>query len=309
MAQDTAPSAPHGRHAAHEQRPARAAQTQGDPARPQDASATRPAQDAAQGRRGVRASNVPVVDTADEQDAPRPIGVNPSETGSFQHISASEGARVENRDNVGSVSADSTSSWSNVGMGAQKRMGKAHRPLRRKEAPTDGPMSGRMRWAVALLAVLVLVILFFLLRSCLDAGQTEAPQQAQVEQTQTTPAGSIEYRGTTYSIEKQDDGTYALVGRTDSAADATVFMQFDGEPIQLVLYNGAFIIPENTSDGWDVMAYTIGSGSVGSQVVDADGEPVGETGHTISSVELKESEGTMLVTDDAGTVTTVALAF
>lgn len=298
MAQDTAPSAPHGRHAARAQRPARASQTR-----------ERPAQGADQGGRGVHASNVPMVDTTDEQDAPRPIGVNPSETGSLQRISASEGARVENRDNVGSVSADSTSSWSNVGMGARKRMGKAHRPLRRKEAADGRPMGGRMRWIVAPLAVLVLVILFFLLRGCLDAKQTDVPEQAQVEQTQTTPAGSIEYRGTTYSIEKQDDGAYALVGRTEGATDATVFMQFDGEPIQLVLYNGAFIIPENTSDGWDVMAYTIGSGSVGAQVVDADGEPVGGTGHSISSVELKESEGTMLVTDDAGTVTTVALAF
>ena len=298
MAQDTAPSAPHGRHAARAQRPARASQTR-----------ERPAQGADQGGRGVRASNVPMVDTTDEQDAPRPIGVNPSEPGSLQRISASEGARVENRDNVGSVSADSTSSWSNVGMGARKRMGKAHRPLRRREAADGRPMGGRMRWIVAPLAVLVLVILFFLLRGCLDAKQTDVPEQAQVEQTQTTPAGSIEYRGTTYSIEKQDDGAYALVGRTEGATDATVFMQFDGEPIQLVLYNGAFIIPENTSDGWDVMAYTIGSGSVGAQVVDADGEPVGGTGHSISSVELKESEGTMLVTDDAGTVTTVALAF
>ena len=308
MAQDTVPSAPRGRHAAHAQRPARASQAQGRPARSKDAAAERPTQDTAGGGRNVRASSVPVVDTTDEQDAPRPIGVNPSETGSFQRISASEGARVENRDNVGSVSADSTSSWSNVGMGAQKRMGKAHRPLRRKEAPVDRPMNGRMRWIIALLAVLVLAILFFLLRGCLDSKQTQAPEQTQVEQTQTTPAGSIEYRGTTYSIEKQDDGTYALVGRTDASTDATVFMQFDGKPIQLVLYNGAFIIPENTSDGWDVMAYTIGSGSVGSPVVDADGDPVGETGHTIASVELKESEGTMLVTDDAGTVTTVALA-
>lgn len=297
MAQDTAPSAPHGRHATPAQRPARALQAQAHPEK-----------GTARGSRSVRASSVPVVDAADEQDAPRPIGVNPSETGSFQHISASEGARVENRDNVGSVAADSTSSWSNVGMGAQKRMGKAHRPLRRKETSADRPLNGRMRWIIALLAVLVLVILFFLLRGCLDSRRTETPEQAQVEQTQTTPAGSIEYRGTTYSIEKQDDGTYALVGRTDKSTDATIFMQFDGEPIQLVLYNGAFIIPENTSDGWDVMAYTIGSGSVGSQVVDADDDPVGDTtGHKISSVELRESEGTILVTDDAGTVTTVAL--
>ena len=72
---------------------------------------------------------------------------------------------------------------------------------------------------------------------------------------------------------------------------------------QLVLYNGTIIIPESLDEGrWDVLAYTVGSGS--SPVVDEDGNPVGGPG-SIAKAELKGSS--LLVTDDAGKVTTVSL--
>ena len=80
-------------------------------------------------------------------------------------------------------------------------------------------------------------------------------------------------------------------------------MQIPGKPAQLVLYNGTIIIPESLDEGtWDVLAYTVGSGS--SPVVDEDGSPVGGPG-SIAKAELKGSS--LLVTDDAGKVTTVSL--
>lgn len=51
-----------------------------------------------------------------------------------------------------------------------------------------------------------------------------------------------------------------------------------------------------------MLAYTVGSGS--SPVVDEDGNPVGGSG-SIAKAELKGSS--LLVTDDAGKVTTVSL--
>ena len=79
---------------------------------------------------------------------------------------------------------------------------------------------------------------------------------------------------------------------------------FDGTPVQLVLYNGALIIPENLDGSWDVLSYTIGAGALPTQVMGPDDNPVTGEG-SIDSVKL--SDPNLVVTDSSGKTTNVAL--
>lgn len=262
------------------------------------------------GSRSRLASSLPVVGPLDEQEAPRPIGVDPAQTGAFARIDASQGATVETRDNIGKISPDSTASWSRTGLGAEMRLRGARRPrvASRSHAKEPDPHTLvdqlKERWFIVVAALIVLGISFVLLRGCIESANKVSEQVGQPpQQTQTSAEGSVTYQGTVFSISKQDSGTYALVGRRENSASGDAYMQIPGKPAQLVLYNGTIIIPESLDEGrWDVLAYTVGSGS--SPVVDEDGNPVGGPG-SIAKAELKGSS--LLVTDDAGKVTTVSL--
>ena len=257
------------------------------------------------------ASALPTISSQDEQSAPRPIGVDPSATGAFRRISAGEGATVETRENVGKVSPDSTNSWSRVGLGAEMRLQGSSRPQvedRPQEEKGEGRrLSQQLRehWIILVALIAVIVVGGFLMHGCLDSVQKAGSNGGkEPQQAQTTADGSVTYQGTVFSIAQRDDGSYVLQGHPEESGDNDTYMEFTGTPVQLILYNGAILIPENVDGGWDVLAYTIGSGSVGSQVVDENEQPVGGSG-SIQSVELHEKE--LLVTDDGGKVTRVSL--
>lgn len=256
-------------------------------------------------------SSLPTVGPLDEQGAPRPIGVDPQSTGAFSRIASGEGATVETRDNIGRISPDSTSSWRRTGLGDDMRLTGRNRPRvsGRSQGGADGTPSLmaqlREHWLIMVAAGLMIVLGLLFLRSCLVAPSDGPDPQQGAQQTQTAADGTLTYQGTTFSLRRQDDGTYALVGQTPDAQSGETYMQLSGTPVQLVLYNGAIIIPENLDGSWDVLAYTVGTGSVGAQVVDADERPVGGSGQIVK-VELSGSN--LLVTDDAGTTTTVSLA-
>lgn len=260
--------------------------------------------------RSQLASVLPVITSSDEQDAPRPIGVDPEATGAFQRISAGQGATVETRENVSKVSPDSTASWSRKGLGAEMRLRGSRRPQvqdRSRDGEDDRSLGQQVKehWIILVALVAVIVVGGFLLHGCLSSVQdTGTGDTGEVQQAQTSADGTVTYQGTVFSLAQRDDGSYVLQGHPASSSDNETYMEFTGEPVQLILYNGAIIIPENVDGGWDVLAYTIGSGSVGSQVVDANGNPVGGSGK-ISSVELHEKD--LLVTDESGSVTRVSL--
>ncbi len=221
-----------------------------------------------------------------EQDAPRPIGVDPAQTGSFQRISAGQGATVETRQNVSKISADSTSSWTRVGLGDEMRLQGTHKPtVRRREAryKTNRKLFVGLGVAVALVLALGGVLFWRALSS--SRGATTQQEQAQ---GQTDVGGTLTNRGTTFALRKQESGRYALVSWPEGGSAQTVYFELEGTPVQLVLYNGALIVPENLDDSWDLLAYQIGGGSVETQVTDADGNAVAGGG-SIEAVELQGS--------------------
>ncbi|MCI1933571.1 MAG: hypothetical protein LKJ31_00435 [Atopobiaceae bacterium] len=244
----------------------------------------------------VGAGQVPI---ATDSESPRPIGVDPSVTGSFARLGKGEGARLTTRENA----KEARDAVTIAAQSSKRLQGKA-RPYvgtHRKPVKTDH----RLLIGIAIAAVLIVAIVFFWLSQAFtNTGQTtEEPEQ--VEQMQVAIDEPISYNGSIYSLTLQDDGTYALSAQDGESNQSRIICTLEGTPVQLVLYNGAFIIPENLSGSWDVIAYTIADGSMATQVTGQDGNPIGSTGQ-ISSVQL---DGSVLhITDTSGNVTDVALS-
>lgn len=228
-----------------------------------------------------------------ETEAPRPIGVDPSETGSFARLSSGQGARLTTRDNAMEAREAATISHE---AGGARRMSRSRRPqVASHQTQTRG--SRKVFVGIAIAVVVVVAVGFVLLRGLLASGGAQPDEPTQVEQTQVAIDQAITYNDATYRLAQQDDGGYALT-RAYGDGEATALFELTGTPVQLVLCNGALIVPENLDDGWDVIAYTLADGSVPVQVADADGNPVGGDG-AITSVELDDT--VLHVETDAGT--------
>lgn len=217
--------------------------------------------------------SAPVRTTASEDAAPRPVD---DTTASFQKLSSSEGA-VMGADAVREQEQDS---------------------------PDDEQRPGhRFILVLAIVVVVVIAAGFYLFaNSCSSEQPASSGDQPVTEQTQTTVDNGIEYRGATYALATNDSGAYVL--RETNSADGTPttidLTQLDGTPVTLVLYNGAFIMPENKGDGtWDVLSYTIGSGA--GPISDQSGEPVGGKG-TISDASLDGSNLNLTIDGSQQTV-------
>lgn len=238
-----------------------------------------------------------------EQAAPRPV-LDPAATGSFQRIDASMGARVENRSNVEKLSADSTSSWRRSGYGNEMRISDAYRPKTRSHE-TKTHASHKFVAIIAVLVVVVLALGGYLAHLVLTSKATTTKKTTQVEKIVTGVDQTVSYRGTAYSLSQQADGSYAIVSTGQKSNSLTVLSALSGTPAKLVLYKGTILVPENLDDGWDVLAYTIGTGTPASQVVGADGNAVTGSG-TIKSVKLSGSN--LVIRDSKGKTTKVSLA-
>lgn len=233
-------------------------------------------------------------------DAPRPIGVDPSESGSFRRITAADGARVTTR-----VNASETASFrlENARPIEAVRMSSAGRPRVERHDVTVKP-NGRVFIGLALAAVVVLGIVGTLVTRALTSVEKE-PEKTVSEQTQASNGEGIEYRGITYALAQQDDGAWTLTSLSEDSQTPAVLYQLTGEPVTLILYNTVFVIPENLSDGtWDLIAYPLGGGSVAQRVNDGTGNPVVGQGQITSAQLVGDA---VEVTTADGTVTPVSL--
>ena len=235
--------------------------------------------------------------------APRPIDVDPSETGSFQRINAGQGARVTTRAN-----ASETASMSLEAIrAAQVRMDDTRRPKveHHEQMQSYDRKDRRVFVGLSIAAIIVVALVCTLVVRALTSAPKEE-ETTTVERTQTSDVEEgIEYRGPTYSLAKQKSGKYALVKVNEGSEKPVVLFELKGEPVTLILHDSAFVVPENLSDGtWDVMALTLGGGGMPMQVTDSEGNPVVGTGRI---AEASLDEDIVVVTTDAGEQVSISL--
>lgn len=120
--------------------------------------------------------------------------------------------------------------------------------------------------------------------AAVDGASEDASTQRRV--ARMAEQGTIATGGYVYSIEA-DDAAYVFAYRYDEhGADPTPLFEVSGAPLGFVYFDGVFYIVSNEDDGFVVLSYVFGDGSL--------------------PVEFYRGEGTMadLDLDDAGLVLT-----
>ena len=227
-------------------------------------------------------------------DAPRPIGVDPSRTGSFSTLASGQGAVLHDRD---SASEAASAARHNFRKGGPVRMNSKARPQVSQRQRSGGSLSRPAVIGIVVVAAVVIVGLVIFVLNALNTVPTSLDtssvplEDQRVEQTQDDENQGISYGGYTYSVRPKADGVgYAFV-RQQGSEEPTVLFDLAGTPVTVVLYNGAFLIPENLSSSWDVISWVMGDGSVPQQLT-TNGNPVVGDG-TISSAKLEGSTLTL----------------
>ena len=220
--------------------------------------------------------------------------------GAFSHVEKGCGAAVETRETIESLSADKR---------VIRARARSHQRILHRKIYTQQALSGNnVKKIIICLVALITVFIgaYFIMKPFIE--KPAAPQaEADMPQQQVAPEVAIEYRGMKYYIQEKDDGSHVLSAKAANSSqdDASELAQIKGTPIQLILYNGALLIPENLSDGtWDVLAYTFSPGSVPSAVVDAQGAPIVGTGELVKA-ELRDPH--LVVTDANHKETSISL--
>ena len=249
--------------------------------------------------RHVEGQGVP----ASSDDAPQAV----DGTTSFPTIAASQGAVISNRDNADVAAGAARASMR--GRGRRRRSRRLSAAAGRNVSSHDVALesSGRSRKVLIglfLAAAVVIVALAVLVARAWNSTPSEVEPSTRVERTEASADEGVSYDGYSYTTAETDGGTYVFV-RTSEDGSSLTLCELSGEPVSVVLCDGAFCIPENLSDGtWDVIVYTMGDGSVATQLVGSDGSAVTGTG-TLSAAML---DGTDLVlTDASGNETRAAL--
>ncbi len=189
-----------------------------------------------------------------ESSAPRPVDDRLVSQGNLQQLEEGQGAVQATRD-LGN---------------AQRAQGNAAQPL-----------SKRTLVIVLVVGAAVIALVVFLMIRALSGpvpnSDSGTGASSEIEQTTVAADESISYRGSTYLLVETAKGHALAETRAESNDKLTMLGEFDGNPVSLVLYDGALIIPENLPNGsWDVVAYTIGSGW--SMILSQDGNAYGGTG-------------------------------
>ncbi|MCI1665997.1 MAG: hypothetical protein LKI25_06490 [Atopobiaceae bacterium] len=233
-------------------------------------------------------------------EAPRPIGVDPAETGSFTKLGSGEGAVIPTRDNADAAADAARSSLRST---RSERISGRHRPETASHEQ-NLQVDKRLFIGLGIAAVIVIVVVCLLVKNAYDSTSTPATTSSQIEQTQVSADQTISYGGYTYGITTADDGAYAFTRTAEGSSSPLTLFELTGTPVSVVLYDGSFVIAENNDGSWDVMIYVMGDGSVASQLCDSSGDAVGGDG-TLSSATLDGSNLTLV--DDQGKTTSVTL--
>lgn len=217
----------------------------------------------------------------------------------IQTLRSGQGARLTTRDNAAEA--------------ADIARRQAHRSSHsRNSRDRDKIRVNGRSVALVLVAVVVLVLVVLVVAKCTKSPEpAEQPQQeqqvdqqpAEDAQQQAAADDTVTYQGVTFSFDQAEDGTYVVMADDGSGNKAQTF-GVSGTPVAIMMYNATIVVPENTSGGWDVVAYALGTDALPTLVVGPDGNPVGGSGQ-IQSATLDGS--VVHVTDSTGATTDVAL--
>ena len=220
-------------------------------------------------------------------DAPQPLPLTAEQTGSFARLSSGQGAVTANRENAADVAEASRAKRRHAATSSRKLSQAARKNVSARD--TKIQTNRRLFAIIGVAALLVVAVLGFIGWRALSSlsSEVEVPEgagraeRAEVDLSQDD-AGAIEYDGYVYTT-MESGGSYSFVRTTEGGSEPLELFKLSGTPVSIVLYDGAFIVSENTSSGWDVMAYMLGDGSVASELVGADGNPVGGEGTLVSA--------------------------
>lgn len=237
--------------------------------------------------------------SATSTDAPRPAPLD--DTSSFATLSGDEGAVISNRSTAAAGAAAARASRKGK-KSSQKLSNKARENV---SAHTQKTIVSRKHLLVVILAALVVIAISVVASCMLLKKPASNSGSTRVERTQANKDDAITYDDYSYAIKKNDDGSYSLTRTAKGSSEPLELIKFEGTPVGMVLYDGALIIPENLSDGsWDIVAWTMGDGSVATKLSDKNGNPVKGTG-VLSKMELKDTS--LILSDVNNASTTVPL--
>ena len=250
-------------------------------------------------------------------DAPRPIGVDPAVTGSFHTITPGQGAVLSTRETAAHAAEVARVAMPEddvahrtpkgdamagvvIGRRAARRKIRGRKRGVAKKAPVGAIVGIVVAGVVVIVLMLVLAAALMGPADDVAAGGDAAATQPL---TQVDPGQRLEMNGASFGVSQTDAG-WAFV--RESAGESSTVFTLAGVPVTVLTYNGAFYIPENLGDGtWDVMSYMLADGAVPGQVSGSDGQPVTGQGE-VSSAEV--NDGNLVIWDVNGNVTTVRLA-
>lgn len=231
-----------------------------------------------------------------DDDSPRPISVDPTQTGSFSLLGKGQGARITNRDNAELARQAQTQ----TPLSSRRRLSRSARPkVKSHQTKTHG--DHKLYILLGVLAAIVILLAVVLLRA---AFAPNPAAKKNVQQTQAAVGETLKHDGAAYALREQADGSYALTYLAKGADAEQTLCTLSGQPIGLYFFDGSLIIPENTKAGWDVLAYMRGVNTEPVPVT-ADKKPVGGKGSLVSA-ELNDS--TLTVSTKDGTTTKVELS-
>lgn len=238
-----------------------------------------------------------------QSDAPSPINASPEVTGSFERITPEMLAQVSSDSTYDSDAAQAARSQGSTIRANSHRLPTSTQMSVSAHSRHESPaMNKRAIAGVALAAVVVIGLVGVFLQRMATGISNVANSNPEI--TQVDPSDSIVVAGTAYTLEESGEGPRVLYARSESGS-AVAVATINGDPAQILTYNGSIIVPESFADGtWDIIAYTPGGDAIATQVVGEDGVPV----HGVGAISEARLDGSSLViVDTSGATTTVSL--
>ena len=245
------------------------------------------------------ASQAGQVPSPDWDDSRSPASVGADVAAALDTLAPGQGAVVTTRDTAAEA-ADAARAAHVEGTGSF-RIPEAARPHVKSRSGSGRGKIFAIIFGIAALAALAVV---FILPRFIQPEPEPQPPTTLVTEANVAVGEGIDFGGYTYSIRETDEGHYVFTRLAAGSGDPLVLFEVPGSPTSLILSQGIFLIPENTAEGWNVVAYTMGEGSEPTYVMNPDGSNFGGEG-TIAAAATQGTD--LVVTDSSDAVHVISL--